>query len=65
MVPVIYGIFLTLSWYLSYGADWPNYGGISRSHSSEEQTLRLDWGYDEPKVLWKLEVGLGDRKSVV
>ena len=59
MFRVIYGIFLTLSWYLSYGADWPNYGGISRSHSSEEQTLRLDWGYDEPKVLWKLEVGLG------
>jgi outer membrane protein assembly factor BamB len=43
----------------SRGADWPTYGGPDRNHQSQEKTLRLDWGNEEPQILWKLEVGLG------
>jgi len=41
------------------GSDWPTYGGPDRNHQSQEKTLRLDWGNEEPQVLWKLEVGRG------
>ena len=41
------------------GSDWPTYGGLSRNHQSQEKTLRLDWGNEEPQILWRLEVGLG------
>ena len=41
------------------GSDWPTYGGPDRNHQSQEKTLRLDWGNEEPQILWKLEVGLG------
>ena len=41
------------------GSDWPTYGGPDRNHQSQEKTLRLDWGNEEPQVLWKLEAGLG------
>ena len=41
------------------GADWPTYGGPQNNHCSDEQSLRLDWGDEEPELLWKHEVGLG------
>lgn len=41
------------------GADWPTFGGFDQNHQSKEKTLRLEWGNDEPEILWKLEVGLG------
>ena len=41
------------------GADWPTFGGFDQNHQSKEKTLRLDWGNEEPQILWKLEVGLG------
>lgn len=41
------------------GSDWPTYGGLGRNHQSQEKTLRLDWGNEEPQILWRLEVGLG------
>ena len=39
--------------------DWPTYGGPENKHYTSEETLRLNWGEDEPKVLWKQNVGLG------
>ena len=44
---------------LASGGDWPTYGGPHKNHCSTETSLRLDWGNDEPKILWKHEVGLG------
>ena len=41
------------------GIDWPTYGGPESKHYTSEETLRLNWGEDEPKVLWKQNVGLG------
>lgn len=41
------------------GVDWPTYGGPNRNHFSKEKNLRLEWGNEEPEILWKLEVGLG------
>ena len=41
------------------GVDWPTYGGPENKHCTSEETLRLNWGEDEPKVLWKQNVGLG------
>ena len=43
----------------SFGLDWPTYGGPQNNHTSQEKTLRLDWGDEEPDILWKHEVGLG------
>ncbi len=43
----------------SNGLDWPTYGGPNRNHSTNEESLRLEWGNDEPQTLWSLEVGLG------
>jgi len=40
-------------------ADWPTYGGKNRDHRSAEKSLRLNWQWEEPKVLWAKEVGLG------
>jgi outer membrane protein assembly factor BamB len=39
--------------------NWPSFGGQFRNQYSEEEGLRTDWGEEEPKTLWKLEVGLG------
>ena len=43
----------------SFGLDWPTYGGPQNNHTSQEKTLQLDWGDEEPDILWKHEVGLG------
>ena len=40
----------------SFGLDWPTYGG-PQNHTSQEKSLRLDWGDEEPDILWKHEVG--------
>ena len=39
--------------------DWVSYGGNHRDHTSLEKGMRLDWGNEEPKRMWTLEVGLG------
>ena len=39
--------------------DWPTYGGPDRNHRTQENSLRTDWGYNEPEILWQHEVGLG------
>ena len=52
------GLFF-LSQNLASGVDWPTYGGPHKNHCSTETSLRLDWGDDEPQILWKHEVGLG------
>jgi outer membrane protein assembly factor BamB len=52
----------TLSLFMAlqaHAADWPTFGGPFRTHTSEEQTFRVDWESDEPEVLWKLDIGLG------
>ncbi|MDE0577963.1 MAG: PQQ-like beta-propeller repeat protein, partial [Opitutales bacterium] len=39
--------------------DWPGFGGVRRDGASTEKGLRLEWGDDEPKPLWKTKVGAG------
>ncbi|NDH16423.1 MAG: polyvinylalcohol dehydrogenase, partial [Opitutae bacterium] len=51
--------FFLLSTLSSSAIDWPTYGGPDRNHRSKETSLRTDWGYNEPEVLWQHEVGLG------
>ena len=42
-----------------FGDDWPTYGGPNRTHTTTEQGLRTEWNSEEPRTLWKLDVGLG------
>ena len=46
------------AWF-SYALDWPTFGGPQRNHYSDEKNLRIDWGVQEPSILWSMEVGLG------
>ena len=39
--------------------DWPTFGGQLRSHTSEEESLRIEWENHEPDILWKQDIGLG------
>lgn len=39
--------------------DWPWFGGLQRDGVSVEADLRTKWGDDEPRKLWKFEVGEG------
>ena len=39
--------------------DWPTYGGPDRNHRTQENSLRTDWSFNEPEILWQHEVGLG------
>ena len=41
------------------GVDWPWFGGLHRDGVSAEAGLRTQWGDDEPRKLWKFEVGEG------
>lgn len=50
--------FLFLSGYC-VAADWPAYGGPQRNHVSNEKGLRVDWGDEEPEILWSFQVGQG------
>ena len=50
---------LTLNFLPCQANDWPGFGGIRRDGSSTEKGLRLAWGDDEPKPLWKAKVGAG------
>jgi outer membrane protein assembly factor BamB len=55
-------LILVLFWLvqpLVFGFDWPTYGGPQNNHCSKESSLRVDWGDEEPEILWKHEVGLG------
>ncbi len=49
----------------SEAADWPWFGGPARDGVSSEAGLRTAWGDDEPKRLWKAEVGEGYSSVVV
>jgi len=41
------------------GNEWPNFGGPSRNQFSDEEGLKTVWGDEEPKRLWKMNVGIG------
>ena len=50
---------LSLAFFPSMADDWPGFGGARRDGASTEKGLRLEWGDDEPKPLWKAKVGAG------
>ena len=50
---------LSLVFFPCVADDWPGFGGIRRDGVSTEKGLRLAWGDDEPKPLWKAKVGAG------
>ena len=55
-------VFLLINLLMSsslFGDDWPTYGGPSRTHTTTEQGLRTEWKSEEPRTLWKLDIGLG------
>lgn len=53
LLPAVFGLKAATA------SDWPTYGGPNRNHCALENTLRADWGEDQPEVAWELEVGLG------
>ena len=50
---------LSLVFFPCLADDWPGFGGTRRDGVSTEKGLRLTWGDDEPKPLWKAKVGAG------
>ncbi|MBT5716064.1 MAG: PQQ-binding-like beta-propeller repeat protein [Opitutae bacterium] len=42
-----------------FAKDWPNFGGPLRSQFSDEVGLKINWGDEEPRKLWQMDVGLG------
>jgi outer membrane protein assembly factor BamB len=55
---LLYTIFLFLA-LISFGKDWPNFGGPLRSQFTDEVGLKINWGDVEPEKLWQMDVGLG------
>ncbi len=54
-----FGLFPFFLQIIIFGKDWPTYGGLEKNHCTDEKSLRLDWGIDEPNILWRHNVGLG------
>lgn len=50
-------IFLSLNSLLAN--EWPNFGGPARNQFSDEGGLKTVWGDEDPKRLWKMNVGIG------
>jgi outer membrane protein assembly factor BamB len=56
---------LIFPWLNADAADWPQWRGPDRSGSVREPGLKLERLPSEPRVLWQLEVGLGQSSPVV
>ena len=56
---IVFGLFPFFLQIIIFGKDWPTYGGLEKNHCTDEKSLRLDWGIDEPNILWRHNVGLG------
>jgi outer membrane protein assembly factor BamB len=56
-----YSLFIVwlLSSCLSHSEDWPRFGGLKGDFTTNEDSLRIDWGTAFPNEIWKLDVGLG------
>ena len=40
-------------------ADWPKFGGMHGTFVSVDNGIRKNWSDEEPRRLWKIDVGLG------
>ena len=56
---VLLAISFSLVFFPCAADDWPAFGGVRRDGASTEKGIRLEWGNDEPKSVWKAKVGAG------
>ncbi len=52
LLPILFVPFL-------HAADWPNWRGPDHNGISQETAWQVDWPDDDPKIVWKAEVGIG------